>query len=372
MSSAAPAASTMKGLVLHKTAGDDWKPGPKTWHPVSVEELPVPTPAQDQVLVKVLAAGFNHRDVFQRQSLYPGTIFHTAETPSILGADAVGVVVSPSHPLNGQRVLPYPAANWDSSPYGPDVPGKQFGILGSVKQTGGRGTYAEYVAVGKDDVVKCPEHLTKEEAATVPLGSLTAWRATFTKADVKKGDNVLITGIGGGVAILSLQLAVAAGANVWVTSSSADKIKRAQELGAKGGVNYKDDDWPKQLQALLPSLRPHLDAVIDSAGGPIVTQLLRLLKDGAVVSCYGQTMGKPIELSMAAVLKNIELKGSTMGSRDEFFAAVAFVDKHKIHPVVDSVLEGLEHAEDGFQLLKQGGQFGKVVINIARDESPKL
>ena len=109
-------------------------------------------------------------------------------------------------------MLPYPAANWDSSPYGPDVPGKQFGILGSVKQTGGRGTYAEHVAVGKDDVVKCPEHLTREEAATVPLGSLTAWRATFTKADVKKGDNVLITGIGGGVAILSLQLAVAAGA----------------------------------------------------------------------------------------------------------------------------------------------------------------
>lgn len=71
------------------------------------------------------------------------------------------------------------------------------------------------------------------------------------------------------------------------------------------------DDWPKQLQALLPSLRPHLDAVIDSAGGPIVTQLLRLLKDGAVVSCYGQTMGKPIELSMAAVLKNIELKGAS-------------------------------------------------------------
>ncbi|KPV73848.1 uncharacterized protein RHOBADRAFT_65310 [Rhodotorula graminis WP1] len=362
----------MKGLVLQKTSGDQWKPGPQTWHPVSVEELPVPTPTQDQILVKVLASAFNHRDVFQRQSLYPGTIFHTPETPSVLGADAVGIVSSPSHPLTGQRVLFYPAANWLSSPYGPDVPGKQFGIYGSVKQTGGRGTFADYVAVEKDDLVKCPEHLSREEAATVALGSLTAWRATFTKADVKKGDNVLITGIGGGVAILALQFAVAAGANVLVTSSSQDKIKRAQELGAKGGVNYKDADWPKQLQALLPSSRPLLDAVIDSAGGPLITQLIRVLKDGAVVSCYGQTTGKPIELTMAAVLKNVELKGSTMGSRDEFFHAVAFIDKHKIHPVVDSVLEGLEHAEDGFQLLKQGGQFGKVVIDIAKDESPKL
>ncbi|GAA6050391.1 hypothetical protein JCM3770_004014 [Rhodotorula araucariae] len=363
---------SMKGLVLLTTPGSDWKPGPKTWHPVEVQDLPVPTPAQGQVLVKVLSAGFNHRDVFQRQSLYPGTLFHTAETPSVLGADAVGVVVSPSHPLSGQRVLVHPAANWLSSPLGPDVPGKQFGILGAVRQTGGRGTFGEYVAVGADDVVACPPHLGREEAATVPLGALTAWRATFTKAGVKKGDNVLITGIGGGVAILALQFAVAAGANVWVTSSSPDKIKRAQELGAKGGVNYRDADWPKQLQALLPSTRPLLDAVIDSAGGPLVSQLVRLLTDGAVVSCYGQTSGKPIELSMAAVLKNIELKGSTMGSRDEFFAAVAFIAKHEIHPIVDRVLDGLDRAEEGFQLLKEGGQFGKVVINIAKDESPKL
>lgn len=91
------------------------------------------------------------------------------------------------------------------------MPGKQFGILGSVKQTEGRGTYAEYLVVGKDDVIECPEHLSVAEAATVPLGSLTSYRATFTKANVKSGDNVLITGIGGGVAILALQFCVAVG-----------------------------------------------------------------------------------------------------------------------------------------------------------------
>lgn len=200
------------------------------------------------MLVKILASGFNHRDVFQRQSLYPGTIFTDpkSNSPSILGADCVGVVVSPpDHTLHNRRVLVAPAENWLQDPLGPDVEGKQFGILGSVKQTRGRGTYAEYIAVHQDDVVECPKHLAESEAAAVPLGALTAYRsvapcirvlisilleltpsrfpfpfslllrrdcrAVFTKANVKKGDNVLITGIGGGVAILALQFCVAAG-----------------------------------------------------------------------------------------------------------------------------------------------------------------
>ncbi|GAA5879895.1 hypothetical protein JCM5296_001594 [Sporobolomyces johnsonii] len=362
--------SSMKALCLLKTDGD-FKPGPDVWHPVRVLELPVPTPKDG--LVRILSAGFNHRDVFQRQSLYPGTIFHTsASSPSILGADAVGVLISPSHPLHEQRVLVAPAENWLSSPLGPDVPGKQFGILGSVKQTGGRGTFAEYLAVSAEDVIACPEHLSDSEAAAVPLGALTAYRAVFTKANVKKGDNVLITGIGGGVAILALQLCVAVGANVWVSSSSEDKIKKAVELGAKGGVNYRDATWPKTFASHLPASRPYLDAVIDSGGGPIANQVARVLKDGGVVSCYGQTSGKPVEIGMPFVLKNAEFKGSTMGSREEFFAAIRFIGEHRIQPVVDTVLDGLDDAEKGFELLKRGGQFGKIVITVAKEDKTKL
>jgi len=361
----------MKALTLHKTEGE-FKPG-SCWHPIKLEDVPVPTSQQGQVLIKILASGFNHRDVFQRQSLYPGTIFSSSSSPSILGADAVGLLISPSqHPLHNKRVLIAPAENWLESPLGPDVEGKPFGILGSVKQTGGRGTYAEYIAVDEKDLVECPEHLGNEAAAAVPLGALTAYRAVFTKANVKKGDNVLITGIGGGVAILALQLCVAAGAQVWVSSSSEEKIKKAVELGAKGGVNYKDPSWPKTFASLLPSSRPYLDAVIDSGGGPIASQVGRIIKDGGVVSCYGQTSGKPIEINMAFILKNAELRGSTMGSRQEFLDAVKFIGEHKIQPVVDTVLTGLDEAEKGFELLKQGGQFGKVVITIAKDEKNKL
>ncbi|GAA5929716.1 quinone oxidoreductase family protein [Sporobolomyces koalae] len=363
----------MKALTLHKTEGE-FKPGPDVWHPIKLEDLPVPTPAPGQVLVKILASGFNHRDVFQRQSLYPGTIFsESPHAPSILGADAVGVVVSPDSPAwHNKRVLVAPAENWLESPLGPDVAGKQFGILGSVKQTRGRGTYAEYIAVSTDDLVECPAHLSNSEAAALPLGALTAYRAVFTKANVQKGDNVLITGIGGGVAILALQLCVAAGAQVWVSSSSEEKIKRAVELGAKGGINYRDATWPKTFASLLPASRPYLDAVIDSGGGPIAAQVGRVIKDGGIVACYGQTSGKPIEVNMAFILKNAELRGSTMGSRQEFFSAIAFIDQHRVIPVVDTVLPGLGEAEIGFELLKQGGQFGKVVITVAKDEKNKL
>ncbi|GAA5948004.1 hypothetical protein JCM10213_007016 [Rhodosporidiobolus nylandii] len=366
MSATPPTA--MRALTLTKTAGE-FKPGPHLWHPVNVEQLPVPTPSEGQVLVKVLAAGFNHRDVFQRQSLYPGTIFSTPSVPSILGADAVGILSSPGHPLSGQRVLLAPSVGWNESSTGPDVPNQPFGILGGVSQTGGRGTYAEYIVVGKDDVIACPEHLTREQAAAVPLGALTAYRAVFTKAQVKQGDNVLVTGIGGGVALLALQFCVAAGANVWVSSSSEEKIKRAVSLGAKGGVNYTDPAWPKTLASLIASTssKKTLDAVIDSGGGPIANQVARVIKDGGIVACYGQTSGKPLEVGMGFVLKNAEVRGSTMGSRAGFFAAVEFIAQHKIVPVLDTVLDGLDEADQGFELLKRGGQFGKVVINISKE-----
>ncbi|KAM0791781.1 hypothetical protein ACM66B_004044 [Microbotryomycetes sp. NB124-2] len=368
----------MKAVTLHQTQGE-WKPGPKCYHPVQLSDVPVPVADKDQVLVKVLASAFNHRDLFQRQSLYPGTVFSTDDNPAVMGADAVGVCLTPNHPLHNKHVLVAPAVNWLTSPLGPDQgPNKPFGILGAVKQTQGRGTFAEYVVVGKDDVIECPKHFVDNgkvglaQAAALPLGGLTAYRAVFTKARVEKGQHVLVTGIGGGVAITALQLAVAAGAKVWVSSSSEEKIAKAKELGAQGGVNYKDADWPKKLAAALPKDRPYLDAVIDSGGGDIANQVMRVLKDGGVVSCYGQTTGQAVPISMGFVLKNQEFKGSTMGSRQEFFDSVKFVEQHKIEPVVSDTLASLDEFEKGFEILKKNTQFGKIVIHVERDGKRKL
>lgn len=169
------------------------------------------------------------------------------------------------------------------------------------------GCCQEYIAVPSSEIEVCPAHLSDHEAAAVPLAALTAWRATIVKAGVQSGHNVLITGIGGGVALFCLQFALAHGATVFVSSGSDDKIARAKALGATEGVNYKNLKWDEQLKALLPSKRPYLDAVIDSAGGDIVTKSLGLLKAGGIISSYGMTLGPKLTFVMPAVMKNIEV-----------------------------------------------------------------
>jgi D-arabinose 1-dehydrogenase-like Zn-dependent alcohol dehydrogenase len=188
------------------------------------------------------------------------------------------------------------------------------------------------------------------------------------------GHNILITGIGGGVALMALTFAVAMKVNVYVTSSNADKLARAEKLGAKGGVNYKDAAWDKALRALLPKDRPYLDAIIDGAGADILVRGAKLLKQGGVIVSYGMTTGPAISWPMSAVLKNIEVRGSTMGSRKEFLDMVAFVREKEIKPVVDRVakgaLERLDVWEGLWLAMREGAQFGKIVFEIA-DEGEK-
>jgi len=135
------------------------------------------------------------------------------------------------------------------------------------------------LCVPESEVEEAPEHLSDAEAAALPLTGLTAWRAFVVKSgNAVAGRNILVTGIGGGVALNALQFAVAKGCRVFVTSGSVEKIQRAREMGAVGGVNYKKGDWEKELMKLLPRDRPYLDAVIDGAGGDICARTLKILK----------------------------------------------------------------------------------------------
>lgn len=228
----------------------------------------------------------------------------------------------------------------------------------------------------EEDVEAAPGHLTAVEGAALPLAGLTGWRALVTKAGVNNaapGRNLLVTGIGGGVALQVLQFAVALGCNVWVTSGDQDKIDKAVKMGAKGGVSYRDKDWDKTLLKKLPKDRPFLDAVIDGAGGDIVAKSTRLLKAGGIISQYGMTVSPKMEWSMQAVLKNIELKGSTMGSREEFRQMVKFVQEKQIRPVISKVVKGLRNAEgidSLFADMRDGKQFGKLVIEISSEAGP--
>lgn len=352
----------MVSVTLSENAGTKTK----FKYGVELKEQSTPEYNSNQALVKIQAAALNHRDVWILKGMYPGIA-----TGSVLGSDAVGYITkngTSSLPV-GQRVLLNPGYGWASDERGPE---KFFCILGLLPCNGT--LTEEPIAMDHEELVACPEHLSSSEAAALPLAGLTAYRALFTKALVKKDEHVLITGIGGGVALFALQFAVAVGAHVYVTSSNPEKIQKAIRLGAKGGVNYKDENCIADLKKLLG--KNLLSAVVDGAGGPLYGAYPKLMRTGGIIANYGQTASvKGVSYSMAHVLKNIDVRGSTMGSREEFRKMVKFVDEKKIKPVVSHVWNGLnsDSIDEAFSTMSNGDQFGKLVIEIGNfSNSPKL
>lgn len=376
-----------KALVIEKIDG---KPG-KVYYPLKNIEQPTPEPKDNELLVRITSAALNHRDLFIRQALYGAIGFGVP-----LLADGCGVVIKTGNSAEakkwqGKRVILNPGHGWDSDPDGPES-AKGYAILGGTKLNP-LGTAQELIAIAASEVEEAPKHLTSNEAAALPLAGLTAWRALMTKSgQAKPGRNILITGIGGGVAVMALLYAVAAGANVYVSSGSAEKIGVAKKLGAKGGINYKDADWDKKLKEMLPKNRKKLDAIIDGAGGDVVQRGAKLLRvsltsrpspelfldpltcvqDGGIISQYGMTVGPKMTWTMPAVLKNIELRGSTMGSRKEFAELVKFVNEKGLKPLVSRSVKGIDNLKDIdslFDDMNKGSQLGKLVIEISPEDS---
>ena len=265
-----------KAISIRKIDG---KPG-QVYYPLEHVNLPDPSPKDNEVVVRITAAALNHRDLFVRQHLYPGISFGVP-----LLADGCGYVIatgssSEAQKWKGKRVILNPGVGWKDDPDGPESP-KGYAILGGTKSNP-LGTLGETVTIDAGELEEAPQHLSSVEAAALPLTGLTAWRATMTKSgNAQKGRNILITGIGGGVALNALQFATAAGANVYVSSGNEEKLKKAKDLGATGGVNYKEKDWEKKLLEQLPSDRKWIDAIIDGAGGDIVQKATKLLKVSA-------------------------------------------------------------------------------------------
>jgi NADPH:quinone reductase-like Zn-dependent oxidoreductase len=260
-----------KAIAIRKVDG---KPG-QVYYPLEHVTLPEPKPKDNEVVVKVTAAALNHRDLFLRQHLYPGITFGVP-----LLADGSGTVVatgSQAQKWKGKKVVLNPGSGWKDDLEGPESP-KGYAILGGTKMNP-LGTLGETVTIDAGELEEQPTHLSGIEAAALPLTGLTAWRAVMTKSgQAKPGRNILITGIGGGVALMALLFAAAAGANVYVSSGSEEKLKKAKALGATGGINYKEKDWDKKLVEQLPADRKQLDAIIDGAGGDIVGKGAKLLR----------------------------------------------------------------------------------------------
>lgn len=315
--------------------------------PLQHQTLADPVPAAGEVLVRIHAAAFNHRDVYIARGLYA-----KIRTPVVLGSDGAGEVVALGEGVRadwlGRRVLLNPNMGWGDNPL---VQSKSYQILGMPSD----GTFAELVCLPADRLAALPEHLDWVQAAALPLAGLTAYRALFTRGGLRAGERVLISGIGGGVALTALQLALAAGAEVQVTSGDDDKLQRALQLGATGGVNYKNEDWHKQLPA------SGFDLIIDSAGGAGFGRFVDLAAPGGRIVFYGGTRGDFTLNPQKMFWKQISLLGSTMGSDADFEAMLRLTAQGRIQPVVDSVWT-LEQGNQALLHLEQGKQFGKVVL----------
>ena len=322
--------------------------------PVTIQTIPDPVAAAGQAGVRLKAAALNHRDLWVQLGQYANI-----KVPLIPGSDGAGVVESVGTPADqawvGREVIINPSLDWGDNPH---AQGPKFRILGMPDP----GTFAERIPIAVANLAPKPAHLTWEQAAALPLAGLTAWRALFTRARLQAGENVLVTGAGGGAALFALQFAVAAGAKVWVTSGADEKIARAQTLGAAGGVNYRSADWAK---ALLAAAGGPFDVIIDSAGGEGFASLIELTRPGGRIAFFGATTGNPPGLDLRkCFFRQINILGTTMGSPADFAGMTDFVATRKITPVVDRVYP-LAATEAALRHMESAAQFGKIVLGTA-------
>lgn len=313
--------------------------------------------------MRVTAAALNHLDLFMVEGL-PGV---TLAPPWIMGADATGVVDaigdgSTTHIAIGDTVVINPGISDGTCDYcraGEQSLCIRFGILGEHHP----GTLAEYVVVPSTNVRRIPATIPAESAAAYTLAALTAWRMVVTRSQVIPGDDVLIWGIGGGVALAALQIVKQIGARAWVTSSSDEKLSRARELGADETLNYQTTDVGKEIRARTG--KKGVNVVIDNIGQATWKQSLAALgKHGRLVTC-GATSGPMVETDARRLFWNQwTIMGSTMGNDAEFDSVTDELTAGRLLPVIDSVFP-LENARDAFDRLASGNHFGKIVVQVA-------
>jgi NADPH:quinone reductase-like Zn-dependent oxidoreductase len=317
-----------------------------------LQEVPAPAPGPGEVTVALRTAALNRRDWWVWTT--PGY----CELPVTLGSDGAGVVESVGEGVEalapGDDVVFDATLDWGDCE---EHPGPEFDILGAPVD----GTFAEHVLLPAGNVERKPARLTWEQAAALNLGGLTAWRATVTCAGAAPGRTLLITGAGSGVSTFAVQIAVAHGARVFVTSSSETKLEQARALGAEDGASYLQADWPDRIRELAGG---PLDAAVDSFGGPAWEGAIRTLRVGGTLVSFGDTSGPETTLTTAEVYwKWRRVIGTSMGSPREYRALLAHVEQAVWGPVIDSVFP-LEEIEAAASRLVAGDRFGKVVLAI--------
>ncbi len=315
-------------------------------------ERPDPKPGHGQVVVKVRAASLNYRDLLVVKGAYNPKML----LPRIPLSDAAGVVeaVGPgvTRVKTGQRVTGLFMPAWID---GEVDDAKARSALGG----GVDGVLAEYVLFDENGVVPTPEHLSDEEASTLPCAAVTAWHALVTEGQLKAGDTVLTQGTGG-VSLFALQIARMQGARVLGTSGSDAKLERARSLGMTEGVNYRTTpEWGDAVRKLAGGAG--VDHVVEVGGAGTLPQSLKAVRLSGRISLIGVLSGAGQFNPMPVLMKNVRVQGIFVGSRAMFEAMNRAIALHKMRPVVDRVFPFAD-AVAALKHLESGSHFGKVVI----------
>lgn len=329
---------------------------------VALEEVEAPKPKRGEVLINIKAAALNHLDLWVIKGM-PGL---KLQFPHVLGADGSGVVAQVGEGVarvkRGDPIMINPGLNCGTCEFcemGEQSLCAKFGILGEHVS----GTFAEYVAVPETNVVALPKSSSYEEAAACSLVFLTAWRMLVTRGRIKPSETILIHGIGGGVSLACMQIALASGLQVIVTSSLTEKVERAMGLGAHFGINHTLKDVSKEVREYTKG--QGVDIVVDSVGAQTwETSLKCLKKGGRLVTCGATTGGNPPADINRIFWNQISIIGSTMGSMNDFREFVRFMEIKKLRPILHrsyALNEGRRALED----LKNQRQFGKIVLNVS-------
>ena len=321
---------------------------------LKLEDLPEPKAGQGQVVVRVRATSLNYRDLLVIKGAYSRNL----PLPMVPLSDGAGEVAEVGPGVTrfkvGDRVAGCFFSNWSDGPV-TDVASK------SARGGAIDGMLAEQVVSPEGGLVKVPDHLSDEEAATLPCAALTAWHALMEGGGLKAGQSVLVQGTGG-VSLFALQFAKVAGARVIATSSSDAKLVRAKDLGASDGINYKTTaDWDVAARNLTEG--QGVDHVVEVGGAGTLPRSIKAVKLGGHIALIGVLTGGGEFDPRPLLMKNIRLQGIYVGSRLMFEAMNRAIALHKLKPVIDRVFP-FDQAEEAYKHLESGSHFGKVVIKI--------
>lgn len=325
-------------------------------------EQPEPPTRPGTVKIDVKAASINHIDLFLRRGL-PGI---SIPLPHIPGCDAAGVIAEVGEGVTdlevGQRVLMNPTISCGRCEMclrGDATMCVDYHLVGETVS----GTCCERIVIPAHNAIPFPDHISFEEAASLPMIFVTAWRMLITRGRLKPAEDILILGASAGVGIACIQIAKATGARVFAAASTEEKLALCKELGADVLINYKEEDFAKRIRA--ETNKRGVDVVVDYVGNDTWVKSLRSLsRGGRLVTCGATTGYAPATDLRHIFFRQLEVIGSTMGSKNELMAPLKLIFEGKMRPVIDTVFD-LPDTAKAHEKMETRDALGKIVIRVA-------